>query len=116
MTFETTSAGSRQPFAHAYDGLLTASAEVLAWYMRWTVAVVKIVVCRRTPIHRLSPHQGISMSSIRNAIRRFVREESGATMVEYGIMVALVAAVAIAVVKVVGSKVNNGFQSVNANM
>jgi len=56
------------------------------------------------------------MSSIRNAIGRFVREESGATMVEYGIMVALVAAVAIAVVKVVGSKVNNGFQSVNANM
>ena len=44
------------------------------------------------------------------------RKEEGATMVEYGIMVALVAAVAIAVVKIVGSKVNNGFQSVNANM
>ena len=56
------------------------------------------------------------MSSLRNAIRRFVREESGATMVEYGIMVALIAAIAIAVIKIIGSKVNNGFESVNANM
>ena len=46
--------------------------------------------------------------------RQFMREESGATMTEYGIMVALVAAVAIAVVKVVGNKVNNGFNNVNA--
>ena len=52
------------------------------------------------------------MSSIKNTVRRFIREESGATMVEYGIMVALIAAVAIAVIKVVGNKVNNGFQNV----
>ncbi len=56
------------------------------------------------------------MSSIKNAVTRFVREESGATMVEYGIMVALVAALAIAVIKVIGSKTNNAFQNVNANM
>ena len=84
--------------------------------MRKRVTVVTIVACSGMPIPGLSSPKGISMSSIRNAISRFVREESGATMVEYGIMVALVAAVAIAVVKVVGSKVNNGFQSVNANM
>jgi pilus assembly protein Flp/PilA len=42
--------------------------------------------------------------------------ESGATAVEYGIMVALIAAVIIAVVKVVGGKTSNAFQSVNANL
>lgn len=44
---------------------------------------------------------------------RFLRDESGATMTEYGIMIALIAAVAIAVVTVVGNKVNNGFNNVN---
>ena len=58
--------------------------------------------------------RSLSMSSIKNTVRRFIREESGATMVEYGIMVALIAAVAIAVIKVVGNKVNNGFQNVNS--
>jgi pilus assembly protein Flp/PilA len=43
-----------------------------------------------------------------------VREgERGATAVEYGIMVALIAAVIIFVVKAVGSKTSNAFQSVN---
>jgi pilus assembly protein Flp/PilA len=42
--------------------------------------------------------------------------ESGATAVEYGIMVALIAAVIIAVVKVVGAKTNNAFQSINSNL
>lgn len=46
------------------------------------------------------------------ALQRFVREESGATMTEYGIMVALIAAVAIAIVRSVGTKVNGGFTNV----
>jgi pilus assembly protein Flp/PilA len=45
---------------------------------------------------------------------RFWREESAATMVEYAIMVALIAAVALAVIKVVGQKTNNGFGSLNS--
>lgn len=49
------------------------------------------------------------------ATLRFLREESAATMTEYGIMVALVAAVAILVVQNVGKKVNNGFENVNNN-
>jgi pilus assembly protein Flp/PilA len=40
-------------------------------------------------------------------------EDRGATAVEYGIMVALIAAVIIAVVKVVGGKSSNAFESVN---
>lgn len=42
--------------------------------------------------------------------------ERGATAVEYGIMVALIAAVIITVVRVVGGKTSNGFESVNANL
>lgn len=48
------------------------------------------------------------------SFRAFVKSESGATMTEYGIMVALVAAVAIVVIKVVGEKVNNGFNNTNS--
>jgi len=46
----------------------------------------------------------------------FLKDEEGATAVEYGIMVAAIAAVIIAVVMVVGKKTNNAFQNVNANM
>lgn len=42
--------------------------------------------------------------------------QRGATAVEYGIMVALIAAVIIAVVKVVGQKTNNAFNTVNGNL
>jgi pilus assembly protein Flp/PilA len=52
--------------------------------------------------------------SVRRLAMRFTRDESAATMVEYAIMVALIAALAIAVIKVVGQKTNNGFQSVNS--
>jgi pilus assembly protein Flp/PilA len=42
--------------------------------------------------------------------------ERGATAVEYGIMVALIAAVIILVVTAVGQKTSSAFQSVNGNM
>ena len=45
-----------------------------------------------------------------------VREERCATAVEYGLLVALIAAVIILVVGVLGSKVSNAFDSVQANM
>ena len=44
------------------------------------------------------------------------RDERGASAVEYGLLVALIAAVIVAVVKVLGSKVSNAFSSVNANL
>jgi pilus assembly protein Flp/PilA len=40
--------------------------------------------------------------------------ERGATAVEYGIMVALIAAVIILVVQAVGKKTSNAFESVNS--
>ena len=46
----------------------------------------------------------------------FFKDEEGATAVEYGIMVAAIAAVIITVVIAVGSKTNNAFNNVSTNM
>jgi len=46
-------------------------------------------------------------------IRRFIREERGATMVEYALMVALIAVVSIAVVAALGTHVWNAFDQTN---
>jgi pilus assembly protein Flp/PilA len=46
----------------------------------------------------------------------FFRDEEGATAVEYGIMVAAIAAVIITVVIAIGSKTNNAFNNVSTNM
>ncbi len=54
------------------------------------------------------------MSKMAGVLKELAADESGATMVEYGILVALVAAIVVAVVKVVGSKMNNGFENVNS--
>jgi pilus assembly protein Flp/PilA len=43
---------------------------------------------------------------------RFVREEEGASMVEYGLLVALIAVVAIAAVTLVGGAVRDNFNEV----
>ena len=42
----------------------------------------------------------------------FLKEEDGATAVEYGLLVALIAAVIVAVVSVLGGKVSEAFQTV----
>ena len=43
-------------------------------------------------------------------------EERGATAVEYGLIVALIAAIIIGVVATLGTKVNNNFQKVANNI
>ena len=47
---------------------------------------------------------------------KFFRDDEGASAVEYGILVAAVAAIVIVVMLAVGSKTQNAMQSVNANM
>ena len=49
-------------------------------------------------------------------LNRVVSDENGATAVEYGIMVAAIAAVIIAVVFVIGTKVDTAFETVNTNL
>lgn len=43
---------------------------------------------------------------------RFIREEKGATMVEYGLMIALIAVVVIAAVAVVGTQLDTKYEQV----
>lgn len=46
-------------------------------------------------------------------LKRFFAEEEGQTLVEYGLLVALIALVVIAVLSVLGKKVANTFNGVN---
>ncbi|MGD0277541.1 MAG: Flp family type IVb pilin [Syntrophales bacterium] len=43
---------------------------------------------------------------------KFLKGEEGATAVEYGIMVALIAAVIVTIVGTLGTKISDAFQSV----
>jgi pilus assembly protein Flp/PilA len=47
-------------------------------------------------------------------LREKAREERGASAVEYGLLVALIAAVIVLIVKALGSKVSNAFSTVNS--
>jgi pilus assembly protein Flp/PilA len=47
---------------------------------------------------------------------RGIRKESGQSLVEYALILALIAVVAILVLQGLGSKVNNTLSSVNANL
>jgi pilus assembly protein Flp/PilA len=49
-------------------------------------------------------------------LMRFFKDEDGATAVEYGIMVAAIAAIIIVMVKAVGTKTNSAFSTVNSAM
>lgn len=51
-----------------------------------------------------------------NMIKRFVKDESGATMVEYAILVALIAVAVIVTVQILGTKIDATFQTVVRNM
>jgi pilus assembly protein Flp/PilA len=44
-----------------------------------------------------------------NLIKRFLSDEEGATMVEYALMVALIAVVAVGAVRLLGGAVNTKF-------
>lgn len=45
-----------------------------------------------------------------NTFRRFLQDETAATMPEYGIMIALIAAICVLVVTALGTKVQGAFQ------
>ena len=49
-------------------------------------------------------------------IKRFARDESGATAIEYGLIVALIAVVIIVAVTAVGTNVSTNFNTINSNL
>ncbi len=49
-------------------------------------------------------------------LQALLRDEEGATMVEYGIMVALIAAISIGAIQILGTKVLKAFTTINGVM
>lgn len=49
-------------------------------------------------------------------IQKFLKDESGATMVEYAILVALISVAAIVIIVAVGIQVREAFNAVNTQM
>lgn len=52
------------------------------------------------------------MKTLLSFVTNFIREEEGASAVEYGILVAAIAAVIVVVTFLVGAQVNDAFQRV----
>jgi pilus assembly protein Flp/PilA len=53
---------------------------------------------------------------MKNLIARFVKDQSGATAIEYGLIAAGIALAIIAVVNGLGSNLNNKFTSINSSL
>jgi len=51
-----------------------------------------------------------------NMFARFVRDESGATAIEYGLIAALIAVIIIGGVRLVGTDVSSAFANVHAGL
>ncbi len=49
-------------------------------------------------------------------IKKFFTEEEGQTLVEYGLLISLIALVVIAVLTVMGRRISNTFNSASAQM
>jgi pilus assembly protein Flp/PilA len=49
-------------------------------------------------------------------VTRFMKDESGATAIEYGLIVALIAVVIITAVTTVGTSLSSKFQTINTNL
>jgi len=56
------------------------------------------------------------MKNMKHLITKFSTKEKGATMVEYAIMVALIAIVSITVITGLGQEVNKTFTKVNSSL
>lgn len=56
------------------------------------------------------------MKTLRQLTNAFAAEEEGAALLEYGILVLLIAVLSIAAVKSIGTKINAGFTTVNTNL
>lgn len=51
-----------------------------------------------------------------NLVKRFLKDESGATAIEYGLIAAGISIVILAVVNGIGSNLNNKFTSINTSL
>ena len=56
------------------------------------------------------------MLSTRSLAERFLHDEEGATLLEYGMLTLLITVLSIVAVKAIGLKVSTGFNTVNTNL
>lgn len=56
------------------------------------------------------------MNRLGSMVRGFFGDETGAALIEYGLLALLIAVLCIVAMQTVGSKVGNGFNSVNINI
>ena len=56
------------------------------------------------------------LSSLKSKLSAFTADESGATLIEYGVIVALILAVSVALVKTIGGKVKTGLTTVSGQL
>jgi pilus assembly protein Flp/PilA len=56
------------------------------------------------------------MKRLTGIVRNFTREEEGAALVEYGMLVLLIAVLCIVAIQGIGQKVSNGFTKVNTTL
>ncbi len=56
------------------------------------------------------------MSKFASAVSRFVRDETGATMAEYALLIAVIALVAVTGAKTLGNNLRDKFTSVGGNI
>jgi len=54
------------------------------------------------------------MKRLATLTRSFVKDEEGAALIEYGLLALLIAVLCIVAIRTIGSKVSNGFNSVNS--
>ena len=53
---------------------------------------------------------------MKNLVNAFLNEESGQGLVEYGLILALIALVVIGMLRIVGNKLNSTFNSVQSSL
>ena len=51
-----------------------------------------------------------------NVLKRFAKDESGATAIEYGLIAALIAVVCIGTFSAIGTKLNTKFTAISNNL
>ena len=73
-----------------------------------------VVAVPRSMKISLSPHQEFGMKRLMVVARNFVAQEDGAALLEYGMLVLLIAVLCIVAVQQIGKKVSNGFTAVNS--
>jgi len=56
------------------------------------------------------------MKRLATLTRNFVKDEEGAALIEYGLLALLIAVLCIVAIRTIGSKVSNGFNTVNSNL